>query len=156
MRRLAVWLAIAVVAVSAGCGGGGSGSEPLSKESYQERVRAVGQDFNEVAASLGPVGSEEGVSPEQLDRVGAAMALFADRLAALEPPEEVKQAHDLLVAGVRGYSNALKLVANNARGGIITSFAQLQELLGKLQPAKQIARAAAQLRAKGYSFAEPG
>lgn len=103
-RRLGILAAaLALLLLAAGCGGGGG--ERLSKADYEAKIIAVGKDVGE---RLGPAleGTEKN-SKESLEKGTEAIRELADELEKVNPPEEIADAHEDLVGGLRQLADDL-------------------------------------------------
>jgi hypothetical protein len=106
----------AAAALAAGCGG----EDRLTEDEYAAELRpAVAQissGFGSVFERIGRASDAERVPAAALARLGqvaAAEAGTADRLAGLEPPEELEQAHDRFAAGARRQAESLAELARS-------------------------------------------
>jgi hypothetical protein len=110
MRGLAILacLVSSLAVVAAGCGGGGSsgGGEPLTKEQYQAKVKAIARQIGSELGSAVNLGKQ--TSPADVDKGVKALHEFANELADVTPPKEVAQAHQLLIDGMNTLADELK------------------------------------------------
>ena len=108
MRRLIIVLAAASL-VLAGCGGGGSSkssSKPLTKAQYQTKLKQIAKD---VGAQLKARASSS-KTPTKKDLAEAKKALntFVGELQKVNPPAEIAQAHQDLIAAMRRLGNDIE------------------------------------------------
>jgi hypothetical protein len=130
----------------AGCGG----EEQLTKQEYEARVRSV---YAEVQAAFRATRVQ---SPDELaDRVDAAqdeLRSAADELDGVEPPAEVSQENDRLVAGMRAYAKQLDAVREAAEDGDTAELEELASALGRSEPVEEMSEAAEQMKLEGYDL----
>jgi hypothetical protein len=104
VRRLIIVLAAAAF-VLAGCGGGGgskSSSKPLSKAEYQAKLEQIAKD---VGAQLKTSASNSKTASKQdIAEAKKAVKIFAGQLEKVNPPAEVAQPHQHLIAAMRRLS----------------------------------------------------
>lgn len=148
MTRLA-GLLVVVALLLAGCGGGG---DRLTKEEYQSEVQGVGETLGD---ALGGVDTEGGGIDElggQVDELQTALDSAADDLDELTPPEEVEDAHDKLVEGIRGFADELEELGTAAESGDLGAIQAFQEVFTTSESVRKIREAADELQDKGYSL----
>lgn len=167
------WIGIAAVALgiaaAAGCGGDRGGSA-LSKEEYQAEVVAAGEQiasqFEEIATeaqslSTADIGSLDDAS-ELFGDLAAVVATgedelrgFADKLAALEPPDDAPAANDKLVDGFTQLADDFGALGTALEDGEISEITQLGEQLESItssEAGETIQSAIDELEASGYTF----
>ena len=175
MKRTLSWLvaALALAAVVAGCGGGESGST-LSKEEYQEKVVAAGENlasqFESIskeasALSSGEVDSLDDAS-ELFDDLGAVVArgetelrTFADDLAALSPPDDAQDANAALASAFGLLADDFGTLGAALEDGSISDITQLAEKLqaiGTSEAGTAIQSVITELEKAGYDFEAAG
>jgi len=150
MRRLGV-LAIVLAFTAAACGGDGGG---LSQEEYEREVGALPNLFEDVRCEV----------PEPVEALEARRAAFAARVAALEaiePPEEVADAHASFLAAHRAQEAALGTALEQVRAlpdprAADTREAQAEAIAQGLLVAEQVAPEPPELADAYRSFAEAG
>ena len=108
-RRVVVVLAALGLLTAAGCGGGGGGGEssgpPLTKAQYQAKLQ---QFSNEVGAEVRQsIGTSTKLKESDIPKLQDSLRSFATKIAALNPPTDVKDLHTHLVAAVRGLADDL-------------------------------------------------
>ncbi len=161
MRRglvLVVLLALGLGACGGGDGGSASGDR-LTKAEYEQEIAAIGKTFSE---GLGGVSNAQ--SPEEIsDRLSQAkdqLDAIADKLDDVSPPEEIEEAHDKLVSGVRSLSEDLdeigpKLEDAAQQAQDDKNPAALLALFGELaslDSIKQLQAVNEEFKAKGYDL----
>lgn len=115
---LALLLALTATALlAAGCGGG-----DLSEEEYGEQLRSTMAEleaaYGTAGSAIDPEGSGGGGGGtrsvgdvvEELRSTQVALRDAGNRLASIEPPTELGDEHDDLVAGVRDMADAVDLL----------------------------------------------
>jgi hypothetical protein len=112
-RRVVVLL-VAVGLLAAGCGGGGGGGEttsaPLTKAQYQARLQQLS---NQVGAQVRQsIGASTKLKESDIPKLQDSLRSFAGKIAALNPPEAVRDLHTRLVAAVRGLADDLPKLAD--------------------------------------------
>ncbi len=129
---------VAVGAAVAGCGGGGGGGGGVTSEDYFRQVEELVGDLDQQTGPLTSQWQEDlaSASSDQ-DRLELTRdfyhALFSltgplrDGLRDIEPPEEVKEAHDALVGLADEFSSVWS--ETSARVKNAASEAELEELL---------------------------
>jgi hypothetical protein len=108
VRRLIIVLAAASL-VLAGCGGGGgskSSSKPLTKAEYKTKLEQIAKD---VGAQLKTTtSSSKTPSKKDLAEAKKAVNTFVGELEKVNPPAEVAQAHQDLIAAMRRLGNDIE------------------------------------------------
>jgi hypothetical protein len=100
-------LALTLVALAAGmllsaCGG------PLSKADYEREASRIGKDLD---AALDDIGQDP-PSAEQVRTTAKKLKEATDELDALVPPDEVRAAHNDMIAGMRGMVSTFENLAD--------------------------------------------
>lgn len=94
MRRAAL-AALLCLALLAGCGG----DDGSSAGDYRAELNAACERLAEAQARLPQLSRDEGLTIDQLrERAERDGGRFADEVDALDPPEELQDAHERLVA----------------------------------------------------------
>lgn len=147
MANLRMLVLIAALALSvAACGGDGG----ASKEEYERGMRAVAKDFSEAseAASKIPPDADAATREDAIRRQQRAMQDAARRAEKLDPPEEVEQHHERLVAALGDYADLLGRYAEASGDS-----GREAELLGEAgEIVEEIREASAALDKAGYEF----
>ena len=149
--RLPGLLAILLALAAAACGGGGDG---LSQEEYEREIGALPNLFEDVRCEV----------PEPVEALEARRAALAEQVAALEaiePPEEVADAHASLLAAHRAQEEALGTALEEVRAlpdprEAETRDAQAHAIAQGFLLAEQAAPEPAELADAYRGFAEAG
>ena len=149
--RLLGLLAILLALAAAACGGGGDG---LSQEEYEREIGALPNLFEDVRCEV----------PEPVEALEARRAAFVEQVAALEaiePPEEVADAHASLLAAHRAQEEALGTALEEVRAlpdprEAETRDAQAHAIAQGFLLAEQAAPEPAELADAYRGFAEAG
>jgi hypothetical protein len=174
VRKLAMIVtAVAFAVATAGCGGGGS-SSTLSKDEYQAKVVAAGQDlaaqFENISKEANAL-SDSGVSSlddasKLFEDLGAVVSrgeeelrAFSDDLASLTPPDDAKAANETLAEGFDQLADDFGELGAALEDGSIADITQLAEKLqaiGTSEAGKSIQSAIIELEKAGYEFGAIG
>jgi len=156
VRRLLILLA-AVVVLAAGCGGGGGGSSgggkpsgpPLTKQAYQAKLQSISA---EIAKSIGKTSSNtQKISKADVDKLVKAFHKFADRLAEVNPPAEVKQLHAQLVKTMNDLGDEFPSIADKVNSSGKDPGAAVSALFGA-HAVQELVKVGQQFKAKGYNL----
>lgn len=112
-RGLAILATVTMAALLATCGGGGE----VTKQEYETALQATMDDLESAygdagSAQAGGGGASRSVD-EQVAELRTAQVAIRDagnRLDEIEPPAELAETHDELVAGVREMADAVDLL----------------------------------------------
>lgn len=148
-------LAFAVVAL-AGCGGG-TGGDRLTKDEYQDRGAAVGEQLRDEFQDIEDADTSDlkQVGP-LMRRLGEALDRLADEFDELEPPEDVEAAHDRLVSAARTTAGEARAIGERLE---TETLAELQDDLAELdlsqsEAFRELQEAAEEITSKGYDFGD--
>ena len=154
MRRVLIVVATAAVLALAGCGGGGGSgggvkpsSPPLTKALYQAKLKQIAAD---VSKSLGSTSSSKKVSKADVDKFVKALHSFADQLAQVNPPTEVKDLHTGLVGAMNDLGDEFPGIAEKLNSTKDPS-AAIAALLGA-KAVQELLKLQAGFKAKGYTL----
>ncbi|MEO6866752.1 MAG: hypothetical protein ABI200_01890 [Gaiellales bacterium] len=100
-------MALAALLV-AGCGGS-------DRADYEQDLAEVGAVIERSLKSLDRSASET-VGPKEIDTLAVDVMEAADQLDKIDPPDEVKLAHEQLERGLREVSAAFEQLADDLRG----------------------------------------
>jgi ABC-type transporter Mla subunit MlaD len=169
-RKLPVIVtALALVAAAAGCGGGES-SSTLSKDEYQAKVVAAGQDLAkqfETISKEADTLSGSGVNSlddasklfedlgDVVSRGEDELRAFADDLSSLSPPADAKDANEALAEGFGQLADAFGELGAALKDGSISDITQLaakMQAIGTSDAGKTIQGAIDELEKAGYKF----
>jgi predicted oxidoreductase len=155
-------VALLVVGLLAGCGddhkdtarGTTTTSEPLSKTAYENSFKAIVKRFEGAPAIDAPPDAtpqEQGAALEKgLERTRA----LADELERLDPPADIRHAHEQFVAGMREIADQAEKAVTALKAG---DEARAQRLVGSFAKPATIAKITAARREfarKGYDLGE--
>lgn len=102
MRRLLVLLALSV---ACGLAASGCGGEELTKEQYVDEAAAPLGAVDDALTALGSSSPDDLAS--EANRAQAALLAAAAALEQIDAPEALREAHDLLVDGIRELAGGL-------------------------------------------------
>jgi hypothetical protein len=149
VRRLIIVLAAASLLL-AGCGGGGSksSSKPLTKAEYKTKLEQIAKD---VGAQLKTTTSgSKTPSKQDLAEAKKAVNTFVGELEKVNPPAEVAQAHQDLIAAMRRLGNDIDGIFKKVAEAKTPSEG-ISALFGA--PAIQLLlKAQQEFKAKGYNL----
>lgn len=110
-RLVAVVVAVAVAAGVGGCGSDG-GSGGLSAADFREQAQAICRDGNaaidELSADFGKDGPTRAQLEEAAPKVPGLMDHELDRLAALDPPADLADDVDAMLAAFRAVVGSMR------------------------------------------------
>jgi hypothetical protein len=141
-------LTLSVGLLLAGCGG----EDRLSKQEYEQKVRAVYADVQKAFQATG-----DAPQSELAARVEAAQGQLregADELEDVEPPEEVERENEELVEGMRRYADDLDRLRNAAESGDQRTIDDFNTRLPRNEAVEQMAEAAEEMKFKGYDLGQ--
>jgi hypothetical protein len=169
-RKLPVIItALAFVVAAAGCGGGGS-SSTLSKDEYQTKVVAAGQDLAKQFENISK--EADRLSGTGVNSLGDASKLFkdlgvvvsrgedelrsfADDLSSLSPPDDAKNANEALAKGFGQLADDFGELGAALKDGSISDVTQLaakMQAIGTSEAGTSIQGAIDELEKAGYTF----
>jgi hypothetical protein len=149
-------LALAVGGLLAGCGDNGkatpTAAPALSKREYLARVKQTIEDID-----AGPkIEAPAGASPQQQ---GQALAEGIDRLRQLasdlsliDPPAEIRHAHEQFVAGLREIADQAEKAAVALKAGDEAAARRLLNTFAKPETVAKITAARREFASKGYDL----
>jgi hypothetical protein len=149
MSRAVVVVTSLLALLLLGCGG----DEELSKEEYESRVVEFSETLRE---ALEPVGADlSGASDlkliaTRLDDGAEVLEGAADDFADVEPPGDVRAAHDKLVRGVRAIARTFRTGADQAAEGDRARLFDTLSRYAESDGPRQIAEAQEEFRRLGY------
>jgi uncharacterized protein YukE len=156
MRRARPVLSLLLtVVVAAGCGGGGGGggNAPESKDQYTKDLQQASQTLQKELSNIGSVGAgaSDSEAASKLDQGSKALDQAADKLSGIKPPNDVKDAHNKLVAALKDLGGQLHKIADAARKGDRQALLQSLQSLTNSDAVKKFEQAASELNAKGIT-----
>lgn len=120
-KKQAIAGLLAIGALAAGCGG-----DELSEDEYREEIEAVVppllQDLQAVSGEASQQTTPEGVA-EGLGETETVLDTGVTDLEEIEPPEELSEPHDRLVAAVAAFEQATADAREGAESGDIQAIA---------------------------------
>jgi hypothetical protein len=145
-------------ASSTGGGGGATGtsgtsSSALSKDEYQDKLNDIMSKVQDQAGELGSIDpNDTDALAKSVEKAEGFLSGAVDSLKELDPPADVKQAHDDLIAGIQANVDADKEAADKLNDGDRTgAMKSLSDFATK--GADQILTAMKAILAKGYDIA---
>jgi hypothetical protein len=159
VRRLMFVLAAAAVLL-AGCGGGGGGDggavtpsgPPLTKAEYQAKLEQIAKN---VATGLGSTNSSKGISKADVDKFVKALHSFADRLAEVKPPAEIKALHARLISVMNDLGDEFPSIADKLNKAKDDPSAAIAALFGA-RSIQELTKLGTEFKAKGYDLSLNG
>jgi len=151
-RTLTLIAALAALVI-AGCGGSSGGQ--LSKADYTKQINEAGQALSKSFSSLG---TDIGKSKDskalgtKLTAGGKVLHDAADKIGAIKPPDNAKDANKKLVDGFNAMGDSFDKAGQSASGGNTT--AVVTEIQGILSSpgVKLVNDAIKSLKAAGYQI----
>ena len=146
MRKFALLAAVAALVIT-GCG---------SVADKNEYVNSVNQATTALTTSMAKIGTVNNSDPAAiagtLDDGGKAIEKAATDFEAIDPPDDAKHAHELMVSGLHSLATTFGDAAEAARA---KDTEKLVKVLGEIQTskgAKDIQAAQTELQKNGYKF----
>ncbi len=150
-RALAlVTVSIAVVALT-GCGGSSS-SKPLAKADYVSQMEKLGTDLSTSINKIGKAGSSTAKIEAALGTAQVELRAAADKMAAMNPPADIKDQQAKLVTGVRELADGLDTIKTKIKKGDISAILSITTLPG----IKDISDSSAAIIKAGYKIGGTG
>jgi hypothetical protein len=154
MRRALLLLATILALVATGCGGGDGGGGGTSKDDYGRQLAAAGQTlqktFSDIADSTGTSTSSAQIA-ERLDKGAQALDDAADKFAAIQPPADLKAAHQKFVDGFRELADVFRKGADAARKNDTATLTKALQGLTDSDGVKKITEAQRELEQRGVT-----
>jgi hypothetical protein len=152
VKRLAI-AAVAILAVAAaGCGGGGG--EPLSKAEYTQQLNEIGTSLDSSSQALGDAFQAEdaGKAADQVSAMQTQIRKLADQLDDITPPEDVADAHQDLIDGLRGMADDFDEFHDAVESKSVPKMTAFAQSFTSSESSKKINEAIAEMKKKGYDF----
>jgi HAMP domain-containing protein len=128
----------------------GCGSDRLSKDGYEQKVRAEYADVQEAfRATGGAQGDELAARIEDAQR---ELRDAADQLDQAKPPVDVEKENDEVVEGMREYADDLEGLRAAAERGDQQAIDTFNERISSNEAVERIAEAAEEMKFKGYDL----
>ena len=144
MRAFALLAVIAAVAL-AGCGN-------AEKNDYVQSVNDATTQMTKALSSVGSVGSDPAQMATTLQQGGAAIEKAAKDFEAIDPPDNAKHAHGLMVDGLHSLADTFDQAADAAKAKDTDKVVQALTNLQTSDGAKKIQQAQTELQENGYKF----
>jgi hypothetical protein len=157
----ALLLALGAIGLaSAGCGGGGGGgSGPLSKEDYEGRMQALQAKLSDSAEELsGSLSNPTDLAAvaDGLDRAADLLDEAAEGLDGIEPPSEIRAAHQSLIDNASKAGEQLRELADKVRTSTVAELGESIGELTSLQVLEDLGKAVSEIKGKGYDIDSDG
>src|SRR4051812_31765165 len=144
MRTFMV-LAVTAALALAGCG-------TAEKNDYVSSVNQATTEMTKALSSVGNVGSDPAQMAVTLQKGSDAIEKAATDFEAIDPPDNAKHAHGLMVDGLHSLATTFKDAADAAKAKdtdkIVAALGNIQSRDG----AKKIKQAQTELKKNGYKF----
>jgi hypothetical protein len=145
MRSLVLLAVIAAVAL-VGCGG------TAEKNDYVQSVNDATTQMTKALTSVGNVGSDPAQMATTLQQGSAAIEKAAKDFEAIDPPENAKHAHSLMVDGLHSLAGTFKTAAAAAKDKDTKKVVEALTNIQSSDGAKKIEQAQTELQKNGYKF----
>lgn len=159
MSRIALLLLVgaSLGLAAAGCGGGGSSGAPLSKDEYESRMQALQKELSSFGSAFENL-SDPAELTDALREGADLLDEAAGKLEDIEPPDEIREAHERLAPGARAVADFFREVSDRLEKA---KLAELPEIVEELNPAENEAlkgfqEAIEEIRSKGYEIGGNG
>ena len=153
MRRALVLMTMVFALIAAGCGGDDGGGA-TSKEDYGKQLAQTGQTlqktFADIADQTGSSTSSKQIG-DRFDRGAQALDSAAKKFGDIEPPDDVKAAHQKLVDGIKELAEVFRKGADAARKNDTAALTKALQSLSTSDGVKKITEAQKELEAKGIT-----
>jgi hypothetical protein len=154
MRRALLLLTMVLALVATGCGGDDNGGGATSKDDYGKQLAAAGQTlqktFSDIADQTGSSTSSAQIA-DRLDKGAQALDDAAAKFADIEPPADVKDAHQKFVDGFKELADVFRKGADAARKNDTTTLTKALQGLTTSDGVKKITEAQRELEQKGVT-----
>jgi len=149
-HRLIAGAVVAIVALAAILlvprGGGGT----LSKQEYEQKVRAVYADVQDAFRKTNVTSTK--LLAARVAEAQRELRRAADELDDAKPPSAVAAKNDELVEGMRAYADDLEELRGAAERGDSAGVAKFNQSIPQNTAVRQIAEAAEEMKFKGYDL----
>jgi len=155
LRVLTISLA-ALALLVAGCGGG---DDDTDKETYERQVNEVGQALDRTFDQLGESISSSGSAQEaagKLEEGADSLARAAGDFDEIDPPSDIEDAHDKIVAALKALAEDFREGAEAAKQGDVNELLAFAQGLQTSQPVRDISEASQEIEKAGYDFGSGG
>jgi hypothetical protein len=140
-------VAAVLAAISAGCG-------EMSKADYEKEILAITDDVQREAGTAGREIGSHTASEEDTRKSREALEDAAAKLEDIDPPSDVKGAHEDLTEGVKGVAKMLGRVERDGdelRKDPKLATEMVEEFTGEDSPMKRIEDAEKAYKQAGYT-----
>jgi hypothetical protein len=155
VRRALIVAVAAAVLVLPACGGGGGGSgipsgPPLTKAEYQKKLLQIAQS---VSSGLKDSTGKKTISKADVDQFVAVFRAFADRLKDVNPPAEIKDLHQRLIAAMTDFGDEFPDIADklNKAQNLKDPSEAIAALFGA-KAVQELIKLETEFKAKGYDL----
>jgi hypothetical protein len=147
--RPLVGVAVAVALVAAGCGGSAA-----SKNDYVKSLNQAQATLQKSLSGLNEIGASSSAAQvaTQLDAGSTAMDAAAEDFNKIQPPDDAKQAHGKIVAGLHELADEFRDAAKSAKADDLPGAAKTLQGIVTSPGAQEIQAAEQELKANGYKF----
>jgi hypothetical protein len=147
VRQAAAALSVtgALVLLVGGCGG--SSSPRLSKADYIKQMKVIGKSLSASINSIAGVRTPKAAATA-LTKVQADLNTAADQMKKINPPEDVKDAHEKLTQAVSDFADQLGPVIDKLNGGDLSALATVTTL----KAFRDLQTAAGEITKAGYNI----
>jgi hypothetical protein len=160
VRSAVVMLACVLGAVViAGCGGGGGGDGTLSKEDYEEQMKAIQADLQQSGTEIQGALS----NPQDRSAMTAGLNEAADifdqvsaSLAEIEPPEDVAEPHQVMVDKTAAAANKIKETADAIEGATLAEVSEKLVEFQNFNEFTELQQAVTDIQQAGYDIGGSG
>lgn len=151
MTRALALCGAALALLASGCGGG----DETSKAEYEKQVREAGRTLESTFAGIGTAISDADSAEDaaiKLEEGAAALQEASRKLGAIEPPSDIRDAHEDVVDGLASLSEEFRAGAKAAEGGDVSKLLEFATRLQASPAVKKIEAAGKVIEEKGYEF----
>ena len=135
----------ALVLLVGGCGG--KSQPPLSKADYVKQMKVIGQSLSTSINSIADVRTPKAAATA-LTKVQDDLKTAADEMKKINPPADVKDAHEKLTQAVSDFADQLGPVIDKLNGGDLSALATVTTL----KAFRDLQTAAGEITKAGYNI----
>ena len=135
----------ALVLLVGGCGG--KSQPPLSKADYVKQMKVIGQTLSTSINSIADVRTPKAAATA-LTKVQDDLKTAADEMKKINPPADVKDAHEKLTQAVSDFADQLGPVIDKLNGGDLAALATVTTL----KAFRDLQAAAGEITKAGYKI----
>ena len=152
MRTRHACAALLLAVALGGCGGG----DRLSKDEYEQKVQAAGEDLEQAFGALDADPSNLPELQRATQQAREELRQQIGELEDIEPPEDIEEEHDDLVRGLDALADALGKIEQAAETRNAAKVAQAVQGIGDSPAIEEADRATRSMKQKGYEIGELG